>query len=66
MFAAIRATLERFRVHMDVYTNEVDLHVSGGVERALDRARAAGHLFEQDGASGCARASSATTRTARC
>ena len=50
MFAAIRATLERFRVHMDVYTNEVDLHVSGGVERALERARAAGHLFEQDGA----------------
>jgi arginyl-tRNA synthetase len=50
MFAAIRGTLERFRVHMDVYTNEVDLHVSGGVDRALERARAAGHLFEQDGA----------------
>ena len=50
MFAAIRATLERFRVHMDVYTNEVDLHRSGGVERALERARAAGHVFEQDGA----------------
>jgi arginyl-tRNA synthetase len=50
MFAAIRATLERFRVHMDVYTNEVDLHASGGVERAIERARAAGHLFEQDGA----------------
>jgi arginyl-tRNA synthetase len=50
MFAAIRATLERFRVHMDVYTNEVDLHLSGGVERALERAGAAGHVFEQDGA----------------
>ena len=50
MFAAIRATLERFRVQMDVCTNEVDLHRSGGVERALERARAAGHLFEQDGA----------------
>jgi arginyl-tRNA synthetase len=50
MFAAIRATLERFRVHMDVYTNEVDLHLSGGVERAIARASAAGHLFEQDGA----------------
>ena len=35
---------------MDVYTNEVDLHRSGGVERALERARAAGHVFEQDGA----------------
>jgi arginyl-tRNA synthetase len=50
MFAAIRTTLERFRVHMDVYTNEVDLHRSGGVERALDRARAAGHVFELEGA----------------
>jgi arginyl-tRNA synthetase len=50
MFAAIRTTLERFRVKMDVYTNEVDLHRSGGVERALARAQAAGHVFEQDGA----------------
>jgi arginyl-tRNA synthetase len=50
MFAAIRRTLERFRVQMDVYTNEVDLHDSGGVERALERARAAGHLYERDGA----------------
>ena len=50
MFAAIRETLERFRVQMDVYTNEVDLHRSGGVERALERAGAAGHLFEADDA----------------
>jgi arginyl-tRNA synthetase len=50
MFAAIRTTLERFRVQMDVYTNEFDLHRSGGVERALERARAAGHVFEQEGA----------------
>jgi arginyl-tRNA synthetase len=50
MFAAIRKTLERFRVQMDVYTNEVDLHRSGGVERALERAWAAGHVFEEDGA----------------
>ena len=51
MFAAIRATLERFRVHMDVFTNEVDLHRSGGVERALARADAGGHVFESEGAS---------------
>jgi arginyl-tRNA synthetase len=50
MFAQIRATLERFRVQMDVFTNEVDLHRSGGVERALERARSAGHVFEADGA----------------
>jgi arginyl-tRNA synthetase len=50
MFAAIRTTLERFRVEMDVFTNEVDLHRSGGVERALERARAAGHVFEAEDA----------------
>jgi arginyl-tRNA synthetase len=50
MFAAIRATLTRFRVAMDVFTNEVDLHRSGGVERALATARAAGHVFEADDA----------------
>jgi arginyl-tRNA synthetase len=50
MFANIRTTLARVRVHMDVYTNEVDLHRSGGVERALERASAAGYVFEQDDA----------------
>ena len=50
MFAEIRATLARFRVQMDVFTNEVDLHRSGAVERALALARAAGHVYEADGA----------------
>ena len=50
MFATIRTTLTRFRVEMDVFTNEVDLHDSGGVERALAHARAAGHVFEADDA----------------
>jgi arginyl-tRNA synthetase len=50
MFAAVRATLRRFRVEMDVFTNEADLHGAGGVERALERARAGGHTFEQDDA----------------
>jgi arginyl-tRNA synthetase len=50
MFAEIRTTLERFRVQMDVFTNEVDLHRSGAVERALALARAAGHVYEADGA----------------
>jgi arginyl-tRNA synthetase len=50
MFAEIRGTLERFRVHMDVWTNEADLHASGKVQRALDAASAAGHVFEADDA----------------
>ena len=48
--ASIRETLERFRAHMDVWTNEADLHAAGAVERAIERARGAGHMFEADGA----------------
>ena len=65
MFAAIRATLERFRVQMDVYTNEVDLHRSGGVERALALAGQPATCSNRTARRGFGRASSATTRTAR-
>jgi arginyl-tRNA synthetase len=50
MFAEIRATLERFRVHMDVYTNEADLHRSGALAAARARAEAAGHVYRAEGA----------------
>ena len=50
MFAAIRATLERFRVQMDVYTNEVDLHRRAASSARSSAPAPAGHLFEQDGA----------------
>ena len=51
MFAAIRATLERVRVHMDVFTNEADLHASGIVATAWEHVLAGGkvrsHLSHQ-------------------
>jgi arginyl-tRNA synthetase len=50
MLAEIKGSLERFRVHVDVFTNEVELHQGGLVEQAMERVRASGHAFEQDGA----------------
>jgi len=46
----MRASLERFGVHFDVWFSEQTLHSSGAVEHALDRLRAQGHVFEADGA----------------
>ena len=50
MFALIRETLTRFRVTMDVWTNEAAFHDAGHVEAAIERARSRGHLVERDGA----------------
>jgi len=46
----IEASLERLGVHFDVWKSEGSLHAEGWVERAIERLRAAGHLYEQDGA----------------
>jgi len=46
----IEASLERLGVHFDVWTSEGSLHAEGWVDRAIERLRAAGHLYEQDGA----------------
>jgi arginyl-tRNA synthetase len=46
----IEASLERLGVHFDVWTSEGSLHGEGWVGRAIERLRAAGHLYEQDGA----------------
>ncbi|HEY7132360.1 MAG TPA: arginine--tRNA ligase, partial [Candidatus Limnocylindrales bacterium] len=48
--ARIEASLERLGVHFDVWTSEGSLHEQGWVERAIDRLRAGGHVYEQDGA----------------
>jgi len=50
MMAGIRVTLERFRVHFDSWFREQSLYEDGSVERAIERVRAAGHTYEQDGA----------------
>src|SRR6202008_2686082 len=48
--AGIEASLERLGVHFDVWTTEASLHADGWVDRAIERLRAGGHLYEQDGA----------------
>ena len=42
--------LETFYTHFDVWFSERSLHESGAVEHALEKLRAQGHVFEQDGA----------------
>jgi arginyl-tRNA synthetase len=46
----IEASLERLGVHFDVWTTESSLHENGWVERAIERLRSGGHVYEQDGA----------------
>lgn len=54
--AEIRASLERFRVHFDVFFSERTLHERGQdgslspIEQSVERLRAQGHVFEEDGA----------------
>ncbi len=50
MFTEIKDALAGFGVEFDVYFHEDSLHESGAVNRALDRLRAAGHIYEADGA----------------
>ena len=46
----IEASLEQLGVHFDVWKTEASLHDEGWVERAVQRLRENGHVFEQDGA----------------
>ena len=48
--ADIRATLESFGVHFDVWFSEATLHDGGAVEQSVDRLRAQGHVFDDGGA----------------
>ncbi len=48
--AMIEASLTRLGVRFDVWKSEASLHDEGWVTRAVDRLRAAGHVYEQDGA----------------
>lgn len=50
MLAEMKASLERFGVHFDVWFSERTLHDGGAVEHALDELRKQGHVFEADGA----------------
>ena len=48
--AGIEASLDHLGVHFDVWKTERSLHDEGWVERAIERLRAGGHVFELDGA----------------
>jgi arginyl-tRNA synthetase len=48
--ADIRETLADFGVTFDVWFSEKSLHDQGAVERAVERLREQGHVFDQDGA----------------
>jgi arginyl-tRNA synthetase len=53
--AEIRASLERFNVHFDVWTSERALHAKddegvSAVDAAVERLRAQGHVFDDGGA----------------
>jgi arginyl-tRNA synthetase len=50
MFADIKASLHDFGVDFDVYFHENDVHESGAVERAIQRLRDLGAIYEADGA----------------
>jgi arginyl-tRNA synthetase len=47
---SIEASLERLGVRFDVWTTEASLHEGRWVERAVERLRERGHVYEQDGA----------------
>jgi len=46
----IERSLANLGVRFDVWTTEGSLHAGGWVDRAVDRLRKQGHVFEQDGA----------------
>ncbi|MGH6657294.1 MAG: arginine--tRNA ligase [Actinocrinis sp.] len=50
MVGQIRQSTEDFGTHFDVWFSEKSLHESGAVERAIERLREQGHVFEKDGA----------------
>jgi len=50
MFEVIKADLHDFGVDFDVYFHENSLHESGAVDRAIDRLKNLGMMYEADGA----------------
>ena len=49
-FAKLQKDLADFRVNFDVWFSETSLYDNGKIEVALDKLRANGHVFEEDGA----------------
>lgn len=50
MFGEIKQSLADFGVVFDVFFHEHDVQANGDVERAIERLRERGHIFEEEGA----------------
>jgi arginyl-tRNA synthetase len=50
IFAEIHATLDRLGIGFDVLSNEASFYESGAIWQVLERLRAAGYAYDQDGA----------------
>lgn len=50
MVAEIQRSMEEFGAHFDVWFSEKSLHESGAVEKAIERLRAQGHVYDDGGA----------------
>ncbi len=50
MFSEIKQSLHDFNVDFDVYFHEDNLHKSGAVDRAIEKLRELGNVYEKDGA----------------
>ncbi|WP_369053747.1 arginine--tRNA ligase [Kineococcus terrestris] len=50
MFTEIKQSLAEFGVRFDVYFHEDSLHASGAVQRAVDKLRELGRVYDADGA----------------
>ncbi|MGV0853732.1 arginine--tRNA ligase [Mycolicibacterium phlei] len=50
MFDHIKQSLHEFGTDFDVYTHEDSMHTSGRVAEAIERLRAAGSIYDKDGA----------------
>ncbi|MER5864145.1 arginine--tRNA ligase [Kitasatospora sp. NPDC002040] len=50
MVAEIKRSMDEFGTHFDVWFSEKTLHDSGAVEKAIERLREQGHVFDQEGA----------------
>jgi arginyl-tRNA synthetase len=50
MLEMVRTSLARFRVEFDVWFSERAMHESGEVDRAIERLREQGHVYDSEGA----------------
>ncbi|MFE3196498.1 arginine--tRNA ligase [Embleya sp. NPDC059237] len=50
MVAEIQRSMENFGAHFDVWFSETTLHASGAVEKAIERLREQGHVYDDNGA----------------